>query len=199
LVAYDWGFKKPIAGTCIMSLWQETLQRSIATGTPRLIDALNPKPVGNTFGSYYTDRIETANPGYLTWLFRQAQKKDGNKGMWKEYAKSMTILSGVPDDPRPQLKLTKGQVRRWSIAHKGKCKRVVTCPILTESHKEQRVRWCSAMRQANDEHCLYLQSSEQRQKRVFKAGPPYRCFEDEKFFYTSSGRRKVKELPHQEG
>jgi hypothetical protein len=149
LVAYDWGFKKPIAGTT-MDWWIVALSRSIATGTPRLIDALTPRPTGNTQGSY-TDRIEADHPGYLTWLFRQAQKKDGNKATWKEYAKSMSILSAVPEDSRPQLKLAKGQVRRWFNQHKGKCTRVVTRPILTERHKEQRVHWCSMMRRANDE------------------------------------------------
>jgi hypothetical protein len=195
LVAYDWGFKKPIAGTTVVE-WHQLFSRSLATGEPRLIDALKPRPCGNSKGSY-TDRIEAAHKGYLASLFRQAQSKDGNKATWMEYATTMNILSAVPDDPRPQLQLTHGQLRRWFVQLKGKCTRSVTRPILTERHKELRVEWCTRMKAANDAHCLRFNGASH--KREFKAGPPYRCFEDEKFFYTSSGRRKVKQLPHQEG
>jgi hypothetical protein len=161
----------------------------MTTGSLRLIDALSLRPVGNQAGSY-VDRLEVEHKGYIALLFRQAQKEEGNKATWKEYARAMNILSAVPgddpgDEPRPRLSLSHGQLRRWFVAHNGRTKRTVTHPILTQRHKDQRVIWCTEMRRANDEHCLKYNNGNIDQ-RDFKSGPPYRCFEDEKYFYTSS-------------
>jgi hypothetical protein len=192
LVAYDWGFRKPIVGS-MMAKWLKATSKSLEIGRPSLKNALNERLVGNQRGSY-TQRIESANPGYLVALFRQAQKLDGNKATWKDYAKTVNLLSAIPDDPRPTLHLSWGQLRNWFIERKGKSTRVVTRPILTEKHKEMRVEWANLMKRANEEHFAKYNSNGE-----FVAGPPYRCFEDEKFFYISSHRKRVKQLPHQEG
>ncbi|CAB9529075.1 hypothetical protein SEMRO_2396_G326040.1 [Seminavis robusta] len=65
-----------------------------------VVEALQLKPVGNQRGCY-TDNLEKEHPSYLIHLFREAQKLEGNKATWKEYADSINTISKLPHDERP--------------------------------------------------------------------------------------------------
>ena len=214
LVAYDFGFQRPPKGTTLAD-WNRALTASIQSGSPSLADAVKPKGIGY-MGGKYTDNIEREYPGYLTTLFREAQKMEGNKASWKELARAVNFSSQKTNDERPVVNLTAWQLRTWFKQLKGRLKAVVPKPILTQEHKDKRVAWATKIlheiRQhyeerpavednhgnGDDDSSTSTESNEEEtNKQEPHPGPPYYCFLDEKWFYTTSRRRKIKFLPRQ--
>ena len=87
---------------------------------------------------------------------------------------------------KPLLPLTKfnqKNVMRWFKQQGGKEKSPKEKPFLTEDQKKARKKWC-----------------EDEKARMTEAGKEfYACFLDEKWFYVTSRRRKLKILPAGQG
>ncbi|CAB9529962.1 hypothetical protein SEMRO_2690_G334710.1 [Seminavis robusta] len=89
LVAYDWGFKKPLAGSSV-ELWDKEVNSSLVHGATSLQSVLTVGKIGNQNKQPYTRQLDTQHPGYLIRLFRQAQKLEGDKATWIEYASAQS-------------------------------------------------------------------------------------------------------------
>jgi hypothetical protein len=78
---------------------------------------------------------------------------------------------------RPTLQLDKFKLWRWFKKNKGKKRRKVSRPLLTEQHKETRLTYARNMleRLHEDEEINF--------------------YEDEKWAYEESGRKSLKHLP----
>ena len=91
----------------------------------------------------------------------------------------MNKQSCTPDDARPATTISKDQLYRWFNNNDGKQKSPIEKPYLTPDQKKGRLEWCHKVKEL-----------------IAEAGQDFHaCFLDEKWFYTTSRRRKVKVLP----
>ena len=123
-----------------------------------------------------TDKIEEAHPGYIRELFRYAQRTLGCTATFQELTNLMNEKSDAPGEARMTISLKEEVVRRWFVRQKGKEKAPTTKPRLTDDHKRDRIIWA------------------RKWIKMLKAYAPF-VFIDEKWFYTTSNRRKIKFLP----
>jgi hypothetical protein len=79
---------------------------------------------------------------------------------------------------KPNLEMSKWKLRTWFTANKGNVKKQISRPILTPERKIERINWCN-----------------ERKIQVTSDTPFYAAFLDEKWFYTTSRRKKAKWLP----
>ena len=89
----------------------------------------------------------------------------------------MNAKSAVESESRPTLSLHKLQVYRWFRKNGGKEISAKEKPLLTKQHKKDRLKWIQ------DWAALLSDPS-----------TPV-CYLDEKWFYTTARRRKIKLLP----
>lgn len=173
-VGYDFGYPRPLASSQ-MPVWFAKIHQSIATGDTG--DPLSPSTANR---ASYVSEIEDAHPGYMLELFRYAQNVLGTMATFSELADCMNKKSAAPGEPRPTLSLNRKQVGRWFKQHGGSEKSALEKPLLTTEHKRNRCKW------AVDNWELLTQP-----------GAPV-AFLDEKWFYTTSRRKQMKQLPQQQ-
>ena len=89
----------------------------------------------------------------------------------------MNSKSATSDEIRPTLRLHRLQMYRWFICNNGKELSAKEKPLLTNKLKAERVAWVG------------------RWGDLFRKEDTPVCYLDEKWFYTSSRRRKIKYLP----
>ena len=178
IVSYDCGLNHAVGAT-MMKKWMSDLDQAVAGELD-----FGPNFLGNqsNFGKQqYHIKIESMAPGFIHKIYRKAEKEYGREESFTEMAFHMNELSRLDDDG-PNLEFTKFTLRKWFDSNGGRCKKLVTKPLLTALHKDRRVTWCR-------ERLLQLQQQSGQQK------PVYFAFLDEKWFYPYSGRKQVKELP----
>ena len=87
--------------------------------------------------------------------------------------------SKVTRGGKPEVKLSGATLNRWFKKQGGKEKSPLEKPYLSDDQKKNRVNW-----------------SHNELKRITDHGNNFYCaFVDEKWFYTTSRRRKIKILP----
>lgn len=170
-VAYDLGYKAPLAATRL-PYWYGSLNVAIADGENQ--DPVSPSRSGSR---KYTDDLDRLHPGYLRELYRYAESVLGSLSTWDELAESMNLKSATPGEERPTISISRKQLSDWFIASGGKEMSPVEKPLLTTQHRAQRLDWA---RQWFD---LLVDSTQ-----------PV-AFLDEKWFYTTNRRRRMKVLP----
>ena len=110
-------------------------------------------------------------------MFRYAQRILGSKASYKALAETMNWKSDVPGEIRTTLSLRYHQVRSWFISEGGKEYSPIEKPLDTDEHKQQRLEWVKKVwHRYTDPDCPV-------------------CHLDEKWFYITSRRKKVKRLP----
>ena len=173
-VAYDFGYAKMLAVT-MLPFWFGKLHAMILVGLN--MDPLSPSHCGNPT---YLKMIETHHPGYLHELFWYSQSVIGPLGTFKEYADTMNNKSMIAGEVRPMLSLNRKQVSFWFQKNGGKERWFIEKPLLTDKHKKARKVWVH-----KNFHLLTQKSS------------PV-AFLDEKWFYTTSRWKRIKQLPKSE-
>ncbi len=168
-VSYDFGYKKQFGWTRLF-VWEQKVDKAINSGDVSLLETKRPGRKS------YIDTIESKHPGYVRELFRHSQKKLGYLANFEDLTTCMNELSNDPSETRTSLTLHTRQVWRWFRRSGGKEKRPAEKPRLTDDHKNQRIIWA------------------RKWKKVLRDRKPY-AFLDEKWFYTTSRRRKIKFLP----
>ena len=164
-VSYDFGFKKIIGHTNV-SKWVVDKDDYIAQGD---FTKLVPKHCGT---QKYTDKIEEGYKGYLVYLWRYAVDTITTNASFGEFTALMNEKSKCKNDPRPGLNLHKLQVYRWFKARRGKEVSTIEKPLDTPKHSTERRGW------------VY-----KNYPLLSKLTAPV-AFLDEKFFYTTSRRKK---------
>ena len=170
-VGFDFGYPKALA-VSMLPCWFGKLHESIIDGDRR--DPLSPSHCGSVG---YLETIRKHHPEYLHELFRYAQGVIGILATFSEYVEMMNSKSAVPGEMRPTLSLNRRQVAKWFKQNGGKERSCIKKPLLTDKHKNARKVWVH-----KNFHLLNNPTS------------PV-TFLDEKWFYTTSRRKQIKQLP----
>ena len=173
LLLFDHGYKSVSGISTLDKTWGKRLENAYLGGSDTR--PLQAKIKGPTS---YTDKLEKDHPGYVRELYRFAEKTIGNQASFPELARTMNEKSRTYTD-KPETKFNTTNLWRWFKAQGGQEKSPKEKPYLTEDQKKERVVWCEDMKEKLATH-----------GRQF-----YACFLDEKWFYTTSRRRKIKILP----
>ena len=172
-IAYDYGFLKPLAMTQLPR-WNLLLNQSIEQGVLKRDNPLSPLHSGS---NKYIDAIEKQHPGYVRSLFRYAQRVKGAKATYSELAHQMNEKSAIEGEQRTTLFLSRKQVADWFKSQGGKEYSPKEKPLDTPEHKRLRKIW------VRDWWDILTDE---------KAPVAYI---DEKWFYTTNRRQKLKKLP----
>ena len=175
LTAYDYGFKKPFA-TKQIPKWEEKLHSAIDCGVHASSTFANPLAPTHKGSVSYTDALDEENPGYIRTLFRYAQKVKGVLATFGELAETMNEKSRTNDN-KPNTDLTRRQLNSWFKKEGGKETAPTTKPLDTPDHIKKRNAW------VRDYFTLLTDVN---------AAVTYL---DEKWFYTTNRRRRMKKLP----
>ena len=173
-VAYDYGYQKELAAA-MLPKWESLLHNAIDTG--EVSDSQNPLSPQHSGTKAYCQKVEETHPGYLRELFRYAQRTKGAKATFKELADTMNLKSKVAGETRATLSLHELQVSRWFAQQGGKEFSPKEKPLDTDEHKAKRLQWVRT----------YYDLLTDEKKTV--------CYLDEKWFYVTNRRRKIKKLP----
>jgi hypothetical protein len=136
LCAYDFGFGNTLAYRRL-SVWDGELEKSLETGEGAG-NCLSPKHAGR---NGYTAEIDRQHPGYLRELFRYATKVKGARASYEELAATMNLKSAAPGEDRPEVSLSRKQLRDWFKANNGKEKSTKEKSLLDENMKRRRCEW----------------------------------------------------------
>ena len=130
----------------------------------------------------YTDKFEEQYPCTIRKLFRYAQNTIGNQASYQDLARVMNSKAkGMAS--MPQTKFNSMNVWCWFRQQGGKEKSPKEKPFLTPDQKKAHKFWC-----------------EEEKARMANLGKDfYACLLDEKWFYVTFWRRKLKILPTGEG
>jgi hypothetical protein len=101
----------------------------------------------------------------------------GDDATLSETTTQMNLISTV--DQHLTIHLNKDSLRRWFKKNKGKEKRAVFRPLLTEDHKQTRLHFVREIHSLNEQGAIY-------------------SFEDKAWNYLWSKRKKMKHLPRAE-
>ena len=170
-IAYDHGYRKSTGGSQLYR-WREQLYARLVEG--------GANPIGRKAvrgRTAYTDKIEKDEPGYLRQLYRYATRMKGAMSNFQELADCMNAKSAAPDESRMTISIHRLQLYRWWKKEGGTEKSSIEKPRLTAEHRQQRLEWIdkwAAIMTDESKPVVYL---------------------DEKWFYTTSRRRKLKLLP----
>mmetsp|Transcript_22699 Transcript_22699/g.53836 ORF Transcript_22699/g.53836 Transcript_22699/m.53836 type:complete len:948 (+) Transcript_22699:244-3087(+) len=170
LIAYDHGYPRS-TGSSQLGKWYDQAKKDISAGKSSALSRTFIRRVS------YTDGIEAAHPGYLHELYRYAVRTRGILATFAEITETMNSKSATSDEIRPTLRLHRLQMYRWFICNNGKELSAKEKPLLTNKLKAERVAWVG------------------RWGDLFRKEDTPVCYLDEKWFYTSSRRRKIKYLP----
>ena len=170
-IAYDHGYRKSTGGSQLYR-WREQLYARLVEG--------GANPIGRKAvrgRTAYTDKIEKDEPGYLRQLYRYATRMKGAMSNFQELADCMNAKSAAPDESRMTISIHRLQLYRWWKKEGGTEKSSIEKPRLTAEHRQQRLEWIdkwATIMTDESKPVVYL---------------------DEKWFYTTSRRRKLKLLP----
>jgi len=126
------------------------------------------------------EAIDENHPGYIRELYRYAERTIGPLATWRELADTVNFKSAVPGEERPTLSVSRRQLAAWFAANNGKEVSAIEKPLLTSEHRQQRVEWA------------------RRWFDTLRDPLAPVAFLDEKWFYTTNRRRKLKVLPKNE-
>merc|ERR1712032_509552 len=101
----------------------------------------------------------------------------GAKASFKELAASMNEKSEALGEGRSSISLHREQVRNWFREQGGKEYSAKEKPLDTDEHKRKRLEWIRKWQSKLRDPNTHL------------------CYLDEKFFYVTNRRRKIKRLP----
>jgi hypothetical protein len=154
--------------------WIEILEESARIQGHRI--GLKSRNKGTVRGSFVA-RIEREHPTYLTSLYRYATSIHGDDLTFLQLADAMNAKANI-DQLVPGFNISVGQLKRWFRSIKGKQLSPNEKPYLTPEHLEMRIVYAIQMLQM------------QREGR-------YICYLDEKWFYITTRRKKLKYVPQQ--
>ena len=173
MLFYDHGHKGVQGISKLNRTWATRQNESYIKGN-------NVRPFRNNHRgrTKYTDTIEAQFPGRLRVLYRYAERTLGNQASFIDIEVCMNNKANI-DYINMSLKMNKINLFRWFKTHGGHEKSCTPKPLLTAEMKKERVKW-----------------SKNQKALIKKYGKAfYACFLDEKWFYTTSRRRKRKVLP----
>ena len=173
ILFYDFGYKEVKGISNMYKTWDKRVQQSHQCGSD--LHPLRSKVHGYPA---YTVQLEKDHPGYIRDLFRYAQKTIGYQASFEELARTMNEKSKTYSD-KSDTKFNRMNLYRWFAQEGGKLKSPKEKPYLTDDQKQNRKEWC-----------------EEEKLRMREWGTNfYCCFLDEKWFYVTSRRRRLKVLP----
>ena len=173
-VAYDNGYPKMLSYNQV-SIWISKVNNLIDNGKQNKDgDVLKSSHIGSIT---YVTKIETNHPGYLHQLYRYASKTIGSKSGFAYLALCMNGKSAIFSENRCNVYLSKDQLMDWFVSNNGKEYSPKEKPLDTPVHCTLRLKWVRI--------------------HHFKLNNPFTpvAHLDEKFFYTTNRRRKIKVLP----
>lgn len=170
-VAYDLGFRSPLASARLPA-WYGALNAAIADGESQ--DPVSPSRSGSR---RYVEDLDRLHPGYLRELYRYAESVIGGMATWEEISEGMNLKSAAPGEERPTISISRRQVADWFKRLGGKEVSPIEKPLLTTDHKRKRVEWARK----------WFDLLADPTKPV--------AFLDEKWFYTTNCRQRLKILP----
>ena len=174
VILYDHGYKKVSGVYGLTETWQPRLDAAFISGADQR--PLRSKHKGRTA---YTDKLERSHPGYIRELYRYAERTLGGQASFEDLAQTMNNKSEVRAEQRPSTNFNTMNLFRWFHQQGGKDKSPIEKPYLTEDQKKERKKWC-----------------QDEKERIDTWGEDlYACFLNNKWFYTTSRRRKIKHLP----
>ena len=172
LIAYDNGFISEFSVTSILR-WDKEVLRKVkdGVGTNLITNHIRHVP------KKYVDIIEERHPGYLHYLYRKAIKLKGPKASFLQLSVAMNNISNITSETRTPLTLHRLQLNRWFWKNGGTEKSGLEKPLDLEKHKLLRKDWVM--------------------KWYGLLASPFApvCYIDEKWFYRTNRRRKIKILP----
>ena len=125
----------------------------------------------------YVVTIEEKHPGYLHYLYRKAIKLKGPKASFLQLSVAINEMSEVDSEGRLSLTLHRKTLNQWFLNNGGTEVSGLEKPLDSEKHKILRRQWVVKW--------YGLLTS------VFTPV----CYIDEKWFYRTNRRRKIKLLP----
>ena len=170
-IAYDFGYSAPLAHARLPA-WYGSINAAISLGEND--DPVSPSQCGS---NTYVSQIELKHPGYIRELFRYANVTKGCLASFEDLADIMNLKSGAPGETRATLSISRRQLADWFRSQGGKEISPIEKPLLTDEHKRRRLQWAHA-------NWTLLSNTNSNV-----------CFLDEKWFYTTSRRNKLKVLP----
>ncbi len=173
LVCYDLGYKK-VLGVCMVDKWIEILEESARIQGHSI--GLKSRHKGTARGSFVA-RIEREHPTYLINLYWYATSIHGDDLTFQQLADAMNAKANI-DQLVPEFNISVGQLKQWFSNMKGKQLSPNEKPYLTPEHLAVRLDYANRMLQM------------QREGRHI-------CYLDEKWFYTTTQRKKLKYVPRQ--
>ena len=180
ILFYDHGYKAVAGISKLDSNWRKRMEASYQNG-----DETHPLRGLYKGSKKYTDKFDAEHPGGVLKYFRYAQMILGNQASYEDIAKVMNNKAntdGVTVNGNPP-KFNSKNVYRWFKLLGGKEKSPIEKPHLTPEMKEERKKWCEYIKTLIAEHGDQF----------------YACYLDEKWFYTTSRRRRMKILKAQPG
>ena len=174
---YDHGYKCVKGISNLEKTWGKRLVAAYQSGS-------DTNPLANRIKGRvaYVDKFNAEHGiGSVRRLYRYAEKTVGAQANYEELAKVMNEKAAV--DGMGETKFKAHNVRAWFIKQRGTTKSPKEKPYLTEDQKTKRKEWCE----------------EQKREMADRGMDFYACFLDEKWFYTTSRRRRIKYLPAGEG
>ena len=174
IICYDHGYAQPCGVSNMQRMWEKRLEAAFDSGADT-----NPLKALHKGRIPYTEKLENEHPGYIRELFRYAQNNVGSQARYEDLARVMNLKSEVDEKGRPVTCFSRDILMRWFHQQGGKLKSPVEKPYLSAKQKKERKEWCEEEKRRMEQH-----------GRRF-----YACFLDEKWFYTTSRRRRIKYLP----
>ena len=172
-VSYDAGYTHPFAHSQVMT-WDKTVEHAIKNGTGEVTSISKTNHKGSVS---YVDKIDNNHPGYLHELYRYATKIVGHKSSFAAIAIAMNEKSSVSSENRMTLHLSREQVNNWFKINGGKEYSPIEKPLDTDIHRKARLIWVRKHFNKLTSNLIYV------------------CYLDEKWFYTTNRRNKIKKLP----
>jgi len=169
LLFYDHGYKEV---KHLTERWEQRWEEAVLSGEND--DPFKSNHKGRTA---IVDQLERKYPGKMREYYERAQKKIGYTSTFEDLASNMNILA--KEEGLDDFHLNKDSVWRWFKKNGGNLRSPKPKPQLTDDLKKRRLEWAKEMLQMIREGkwIVYL---------------------DEKWFYTTSLRRKIKQLPGQD-
>ena len=176
-IAYDYGYQKPF-GRQRIEKWVEQIDKVIKYGpSPSSTPTANPLASKHKGSVAYLETIKMSNPGYVRRLFRYAQKIRGTLASYAELADAMNSKSAVE---LPPISASRKQVNKWFTKEGGKEFAPTTKPLDTAEHIKKRMIWVRK----------YFELLTNKNSPI--------AYLNEKWFYTTNRRRRIKKLPRSE-
>ena len=173
LVAYDAGYRLPFGHTNLMRL-DDAVKLSLAKGNQSVKEYFCDKRGGKIA---FLDFTNKKHPGYVHELYRYASNTLGAKASFFAISLCMNERSQIVSETRDSFNINRRQLNNWFNDNGGKEISPIEKPLDTPIHKVKRLGWV------------------RKYYRILTCPSYYVAYLDEKFFYTTSRRKKIKVLP----